>query len=171
MGRTPRTELAACGRLDVGACVDAAEYSFYYGIARIGWAIDRTLLQLAYQLDQFRWCLIETAFATAYQIITNFVSPVYVPVATVALILASVLFMLALVTKASCPSPTSGARRLILAADLAEARRDSLLDASTLHLNEQQQVVYTERASYPTQRGRVRSWPIRFGRLKAIIVG
>ena len=37
----PRPALAACGALDVGACVDAAEYSFYYGIASIGWAIDR----------------------------------------------------------------------------------------------------------------------------------
>jgi hypothetical protein len=25
----PRPALAACGALDVGACVDAAEYSFY----------------------------------------------------------------------------------------------------------------------------------------------
>jgi hypothetical protein len=43
-----------------------------------------------------------------------------------------------------------GAQRLILAADLAQARTDPLLRASALHLNEQQQVVYTERASYPT---------------------
>ena len=90
----PRPALAACGALDVGACVDAAEYSFYYGIASIGWAIDRTLLQLAYQLDQFRWYLVETAFTAAYQIITSFVSPVYIPVATVALLLACLLLML-----------------------------------------------------------------------------
>jgi hypothetical protein len=44
----------------------------------------------------------------------------------------------------------SGAQRLILAADLAQARTDPQLRASALHLNEQQQVVYTERASYPT---------------------
>jgi len=50
----PRPALAACGTLDLGACVDAAEYSFYYGLAGMGWAVDRTLLQLAYQLDQFR---------------------------------------------------------------------------------------------------------------------
>jgi hypothetical protein len=96
----PRPALAACGALDLGACVDAAEYSFYYGIASIGWAIDRTLLQLAYQLDQFRWYLVETAFTAAYQIITNFVSPVYIPVATVALILACVLLMLVPITGA-----------------------------------------------------------------------
>jgi hypothetical protein len=94
----PRPALAACGALDVGACVDAAEYSFYYGIASIGWAIDRTLLQLAYQLDQFRWYLVETAFTAAYQIITAFVSPVYIPVATVALMLACLLFMLVPIT-------------------------------------------------------------------------
>jgi len=46
----------------LAACVDAAEYSFYYGLVSIGWAIDRTLLQLAYQLDQLRWYLVETAF-------------------------------------------------------------------------------------------------------------
>ena len=97
----PRPALAACGALDVGACVDAAEYSFYYGIASIGWAIDRTLLQLAYQLDQFRWYLVETAFTAAYQIITSFVSPVYIPVATVALILACVLLMLVPITGAA----------------------------------------------------------------------
>jgi hypothetical protein len=96
----PRPTLAACGALDIGACVDAAEYSFYYGIASIGWAIDRTLLQLAYQLDQFRWYLVETAFTAAYQIITSFVSPVYIPVATVALLLACVLLMLVPITGA-----------------------------------------------------------------------
>src|SRR3954447_793922 len=96
----PRPALAACGALDVGACVDAAEYSFYYGIASIGWTIDRTLLQLAYQLDQFRWYLVEIAFTAAYQIITSFVSPVYIPVATVALLLACVLLMLVPITGA-----------------------------------------------------------------------
>jgi len=43
-----------------------------------------------------------------------------------------------------------GAQRLILATDLAQARHDPVLRASALHLNEQQQAVYTERASYPT---------------------
>jgi hypothetical protein len=43
-----------------------------------------------------------------------------------------------------------GAQRLILAADLAQARHDPLLRASALHLNDQHQAVYTERASYPT---------------------
>ncbi len=90
----PRPALAACGALDLGACVDAVEYSFYYGLAGIGWAIDRTFLQLAYQLDQFRWYLVETAFTTAYQIVAGFITPVYVPIATVALILACLLFML-----------------------------------------------------------------------------
>jgi hypothetical protein len=90
----PRPALAACGTLDLGACVDAAEYSFSYGLAGIGWSVDRTLLQLAYQLDQFRAYLAQTAFSAAYQIITNFVSPIYIPVATVALILACLLFML-----------------------------------------------------------------------------
>src|SRR5262249_10551720 len=69
---SPYPALSACGSLDLGACVDAAEYSFYYGLAGMGWAVDRTLLQLAYQLDQFRWYLVETAFTSAYQILTSF---------------------------------------------------------------------------------------------------
>ncbi len=94
----PRPTFAACGALDLGACVDAAQYSFYYGLAGIGWTIDRTLLQLAYQLEQFRAYLVTTAFTTAYRILTDTLTPVYAPVATVALILACLLFMLVPIT-------------------------------------------------------------------------
>ena len=94
----PRPAFAACGALDLGACVDAAQYSFYYGLAGIGWSIDRTLLQLAYQLDQFRAYLVETAFTTAYRVLTDTLTPAYAPIATVALILACLLFMLVPVT-------------------------------------------------------------------------
>jgi hypothetical protein len=94
----PRPTFAACGALDLGACVDAAQYSFYYGLAGIGWSIDRTLLQLAYQFDQFRTYLVTTAFTTAYRVLTDALTPAYTPIATVALILACLLFMLVPVT-------------------------------------------------------------------------
>jgi hypothetical protein len=94
----PRPTFAACGALDLGACVDAAQYSFYYGLAGIGWTIDRTLLQLAYQLTQFRAYLVSAAFSTAYRVLTDFLTPAYAPIATVALILACLLFMLVPVT-------------------------------------------------------------------------
>lgn len=100
----PRPALAACGALDLGACVDAVEYSGYYGVAGMAWSIDRVLLQLAYQLTQFRAYLVETAFTSAYAALTGFLTPAYAPIATVALLLACVLFMLV---------PLSGNRALL----------------------------------------------------------
>ncbi|KAB8333769.1 hypothetical protein SD80_012005, partial [Scytonema tolypothrichoides VB-61278] len=85
---------AGCSPMDVTACTDALEYSFWNGVAGVGWTIDRTLLQLAYQLDQFRWWMVDVAFTTAYQLLVQLVDPLYVPVATVALILGCLLFML-----------------------------------------------------------------------------
>src|SRR5690242_4366617 len=70
---------AGCGPLDVAACVDGAEYSFYAGVAGFAWMVDRTLLQLAYQLDQLRWWMVNLAFAGMYQQLTRLVSPLYVP--------------------------------------------------------------------------------------------
>ena len=90
----PRPAWAACGPLDMGACVDNAEYSFYYGIASMLWSINRWLLVLAYQLDQLRAWLITVAFTSAYQWLTSFIGPVYAPVAIAALTLAAILFML-----------------------------------------------------------------------------
>ena len=90
----PRPAWAACGPLDLGACADNAEYSFYSLIAAIAWNVDRSLLLLAYQLDQLRAWLITVAFSGAYQWLTSFVQPVYVPIATAALMLAAILFML-----------------------------------------------------------------------------
>ncbi|MEI7642679.1 MAG: hypothetical protein WCJ55_00090 [Chloroflexales bacterium] len=90
----PRPAWAACGPLDMGACVDNAEYSFYSGIASMLWSINRWLLVLAYQLDQLRAWLITVAFTSAYQWLTSFIGPVYAPVAIAALTLAAILFML-----------------------------------------------------------------------------
>lgn len=90
----PRPAWAACGPLDMGACVDNAEYSFYYLIASIAWNVNRWLLLLAYQFDQLRGWLIDVAFTSAYQWLTAFIQPVYIPIATAALMLAAILFML-----------------------------------------------------------------------------
>jgi hypothetical protein len=90
----PRPAWAACGPLDMGACIDNAEYSFYYLVASIAWNVNRWLLLLAYQFDQLRAWLVQVAFSGAYQWLTSFVQPVYIPVATAALMLAAILFML-----------------------------------------------------------------------------
>lgn len=90
----PRSAWAACGPMDIGACTDNAEYSFYYSIASFAWTINRWLLILAYQLDQLRAWMITVAFSGAYQWLTSFVQPVYIPIATAALMLAAILFML-----------------------------------------------------------------------------
>lgn len=91
----PRRSLAAgCSPMDVAACTDVLEYSFWNGVAGVGWTINRTLLQLAYQLDQFRWWMVDVAFTTAYQLLVQLVDPLFIPVATVALILGCLLFML-----------------------------------------------------------------------------
>jgi len=94
----PRPAWTACGPLDLGACVDNAEYSFYHLIASTAWNVNRWLLLLAYQLDQLRAWLITVAFTSAYQWLTSFIQPVYVPVATAALMLAAILFMLVPIT-------------------------------------------------------------------------
>jgi hypothetical protein len=87
-------QAAGCGPLDLAACVDGAEYSLYAGVAGFAWMVDRTLLQLAYQLDQLRWWLVELAFAGAYQHLAQLVRPLYVPAAALALTIACLLFML-----------------------------------------------------------------------------
>jgi hypothetical protein len=90
----PRPAFAACGPLDISACSDGAEYSFYSLIASLAWNVNRWLLLLAYQLDQLRAWLVAVAFSGAYQWLTSFVEPVYIPIATAALMLAAILFML-----------------------------------------------------------------------------
>jgi hypothetical protein len=90
----PRPVAAACGPLDMGACIDNAEYSFYYLIASLAWNVNRWLLLLAYQFDQLRAWLITVAFTSTYQAVTDFLTPAYVPIAVAALMLAAILFML-----------------------------------------------------------------------------
>src|SRR5437867_11003933 len=80
----PRASWAACGVQDPGGCVDAAMYSLWYGLAGLGWSIDRTLLLLAYQLDIFRWWLVQVAFTSAYQVLVEIIDPLILPFPTLA---------------------------------------------------------------------------------------
>jgi hypothetical protein len=90
----PQPAIAACGVQDPAGCVDGALYNFWYGIAGLGWALDRTLLLLAYQLDIFRWWLVEVAFTSAYQLLVQIVDPLLVPFATFAVILGCLAVLL-----------------------------------------------------------------------------
>ncbi|PDV97995.1 hypothetical protein [Candidatus Chloroploca asiatica] len=85
--------VAACSPMNVGACMDGAQYEFWLGLASVGWMLNRTLLQLAYQLTVMRWWLVEVVFTTAYQVVTDLFNPLYVPLAVLALILACLLLM------------------------------------------------------------------------------
>lgn len=90
----PYRAFAACGVQDLGACVDDAQYTFWYGLAGLGWALDRTLLMLAYQLDVFRWWLVEIAFSSAYQSLVTLIGPLLVPIATLAIVIGCLGFLL-----------------------------------------------------------------------------
>lgn len=90
----PRPALAACGVQDPAGCVDGALYTFWYGVAGMGWALDRTLLVLAYQLDTFRWWLVDVAFTSAYQAMITVIDPLLVPFATLAVIIGCLAVLL-----------------------------------------------------------------------------
>lgn len=85
---------AGCGVQDLGACVDDAQYTFWFGLAALGWSLNRTLLLLAYQLDTFRWWLVEVAFTSAYQVLTQIIDPLIVPFATVAITIGCLALLL-----------------------------------------------------------------------------
>jgi hypothetical protein len=84
----PAPAFAACGVQDPAGCVDGALYQFWYGLAGMGWALDRTLLLLAYQLDTFRWWLVEVAFASAYQVLIQVIDPLILPFVVLAVTVA-----------------------------------------------------------------------------------
>jgi hypothetical protein len=79
---------------DFGACIDVAQYNIWFGLAGTLWSIDRVLLLLAYQLAALRVWIVKTAFAGAYNVLTQLVNPLIVPAATVALILGCLAFLL-----------------------------------------------------------------------------
>ena len=84
---------AACGPLDIQACTDAVEYRLWEGIAGLFWGINRMLLMLAYQLDQLRAWVISSVFESAWNGLTGLVTPLLIPIATVALTLGIVLLL------------------------------------------------------------------------------
>jgi hypothetical protein len=90
----PGVAWAGCGVTDFSACADDAQYTVWYGMATFLWAIDAMLLQLAYLVDVFRVWVVETAFTSAYGVLITLVNPLIVPFATIALIIAVLLFLL-----------------------------------------------------------------------------
>jgi hypothetical protein len=90
----PKVAWAGCGVTDFSACADDAQYTVWYGVASFLWAIDAMLLQLAYLVDVFRVWAVETAFTSAYGVLVTLINPLLVPFATIALIVAVLLFLL-----------------------------------------------------------------------------
>ena len=90
----PTPVYAACGPRDLTTCVNAAQYAFWQGVAGELWSINRVLLTLAYQLDVFRAWLIETVFTSVFQIVADTISPVLAPMATIAVILGVLFFLI-----------------------------------------------------------------------------
>jgi len=101
----PGPVAASCGVTDVGACVDDAQYTAWYGAAAFVWtAIDAPLLQAAYLIDVFRHWVVATAFMSAYQALVQLIDPLIVPFAVLALLGGYVLFAI---------SPLTGGSRLM----------------------------------------------------------
>jgi hypothetical protein len=90
----PRPVLAACDAFDLGACVDAAQYKFWMGVAGLGWLIDRMLLSLAYQLEVLRWWVIEQVFTSVYDTLVTTIKPGLAPLAIVAVSVGILAFLL-----------------------------------------------------------------------------
>jgi len=90
----PQSTLAACDALNIGACVDAASYGVFHGIAATIWSLDRALLVLAYQIDQIHWWLTTQAFLSAYTALRLVAEPLLAPMATLAVIIGLLLFLL-----------------------------------------------------------------------------
>lgn len=85
---------ASCGITDPGACYDSAVYTLYEGMAETIWSFDRTLLVLAYQLDQLRWWLVSHAFLSAYAGVRAVAEPLLAPAAMLAMVVGLLLFLL-----------------------------------------------------------------------------
>ena len=91
----PDRASAACGPLDLGACVDGAQYTFWLGIAKNLWSFDRALLQLTYSIGQLRWWMVETGFGFVYRVLQDVFGPLLGPAATVALLVGLLATLLA----------------------------------------------------------------------------
>ena len=90
----PAPAHAACGTFDLTTCMNAAQYALWEGVASELWSINRVLLTLAYQLDVLRAWLIDVVFTSVFQVITDTISPALAPVATIAVLVGILLFLL-----------------------------------------------------------------------------
>ncbi len=90
----PTPARAECGTFDLTTCVNAAQYAFWQGLAGELWSINRVFLTLAYQLDVFRAWLVETVFTSVFQIVADAISPTLAPMATLAVLVGVLLFLL-----------------------------------------------------------------------------
>lgn len=83
----PRHAYAGCGPTDLGACVDAAMYDSWFGLASFMWtSIDAPILQAAFMIDVFRDWLINVAFTSLYQLLSQLIRPLFIPFAVLAII-------------------------------------------------------------------------------------
>lgn len=83
-----------CGPRDLAACVNAAQYAFWHGVAGELWSVNRVFLTLAYQLDVFRAWLIQTVFTSVFATIKDAISPALAPMATLAVLVGVLGFLL-----------------------------------------------------------------------------
>ncbi len=90
----PPSARAACSTFDLTTCMHAAQYAFWQGVAGELWSVNRTLLTLAYQLDVLRAWLVQTVFTSVFQIVTDAISPALVPIATIAVLVGVLCFLL-----------------------------------------------------------------------------
>lgn len=84
---------AACGPRDLTTCVNAAQFAFWQGVAGALWSVNRVLLTLTYQLDVLRAWLVETVFTAVFQIVTEAISPTLAPIATIAVLIGVLCFL------------------------------------------------------------------------------
>jgi hypothetical protein len=90
----PRPAMAMCGMDHIRGCFLEMQYGVFLNIAVVIWSFDRALLVLAYQLDQLRWWVAAQAFSAAYESIRLVAEPLLNPLASLAIVVGCVLFLL-----------------------------------------------------------------------------
>ena len=90
----PGAALAQFG-FDGQRMADGVSYSLWAGTLGAVWTLDRTLLSLAYQLDQLRSWIVDTAFAGLFDaLVQQIAAPLLLPLATLALLLCCAAVLL-----------------------------------------------------------------------------
>ncbi|RRR72108.1 MAG: hypothetical protein EI684_10575, partial [Candidatus Viridilinea halotolerans] len=88
----------ACGQwnpTEAMSCeIDGLTYTAYESAASAAWSINRILLIAAYQLDAIRANVIEVAFLGAFTALTSRISPLIVPIASLAILAFAFALML-----------------------------------------------------------------------------